>query len=64
MYTSELKTISCPYCDESIEIVIDTSVNQQQYIEDCQVCCRPITVNVSIVEPDQVIVNVSAEDDV
>ena len=64
MYTSELKTISCPYCGESIEIVIDTSVDQQQYIEDCQVCCRPITVNVSIVEPDQIIVNTFAEDDV
>ena len=64
MYTSELKTISCPYCGESIELVIDTSLEQQQYIEDCQVCCRPITVNVCIIEPDQIIVNTFAEDDV
>ncbi len=64
MYTSELKSISCPYCGESIELVIDTSIDQQQYIEDCQVCCRPITVNVSIVEPDQIMVNTTAEDEV
>lgn len=64
MYTSELKSISCPYCGESIELVIDTSIDQQQYIEDCQVCCRPISVNVSIIEPDQIVVNATAENDV
>lgn len=64
MYASELKNISCPSCGESIEIVIDTSLDDQQYIEDCQVCCRPITVNVSIIGSDQIIVNVNAEDDV
>ncbi len=32
MYTSERKSIYCPYCDESIEPVIDTSIDQQQYI--------------------------------
>ncbi len=35
--------ISCPYCGESIELVIDTSVSEQEYIEDCEVCCRPIS---------------------
>ncbi len=35
--------ISCPYCGESIELVIDTSVTEQEYIEDCEVCCRPIS---------------------
>jgi len=37
------KRISCPYCGESIEVLLDYSVADQQYIEDCQVCCRPIT---------------------
>ncbi|MFK5986211.1 MAG: CPXCG motif-containing cysteine-rich protein [Pseudomonadota bacterium] len=42
------KRIQCPYCGEKIDIFIDCSVEQQNYIEDCQVCCRPINFNVSI----------------
>jgi len=39
--------IHCPYCGESIEIVVDDSIEHQQYIEDCWVCCRPINIEVS-----------------
>ena len=35
-------TIICPYCGESMAVEIDCSVDFQQYIEDCQVCCKPI----------------------
>lgn len=42
--------IDCPYCGESIEILIDASIPEQQYIEDCQVCCCPITLTVSVEE--------------
>jgi transcription elongation factor Elf1 len=38
------REISCPYCGESIEILIDDSVNEQDYYEDCSVCCRPIRI--------------------
>ncbi|MGY3041703.1 hypothetical protein ACVWWQ_003336 [Rhodanobacter sp. TND4EL1] len=41
-------SISCPYCGESIDIFIDASIPSQQYIEDCQVCCRPITLSVEV----------------
>jgi hypothetical protein len=40
--------VSCPYCGEQIDLLIDTSLEQQEYIEDCAVCCRPITVSVSL----------------
>jgi len=40
-------TISCPYCGENFDTQIDCSVESQQYIEDCYVCCRPITFNVT-----------------
>lgn len=36
----------CPYCWERISIIIDTSVNDQIFIEDCEVCCRPIEIRV------------------
>jgi len=38
----------CPYCGEGIQIIIDCSVATQDYIEDCQVCCRPISLCVTI----------------
>ncbi|MBK5209931.1 MAG: CPXCG motif-containing cysteine-rich protein [Flavobacteriaceae bacterium] len=32
----------CPYCWEEISILLDTSVTNQTYIEDCEVCCNPL----------------------
>ena len=43
--------IECPYCGENISILVDLSVPQQDYIEDCQVCCRPINFCIEL-EPD------------
>lgn len=40
--------IECPYCAEQITIRIDLSAGPQTYIEDCQVCCQPITLSVPI----------------
>lgn len=42
------QALYCPYCGESISMLIDCSVDQQEYIEDCQVCCRPINISVSL----------------
>lgn len=39
--------VQCPYCGESIEILVDPSDPSEEYIEDCQVCCRPITMRVT-----------------
>jgi len=56
-------TVQCPYCWEMIEVLIDVSVNEQAYIEDCQVCCRPI--NFSVTENESGTFNIQAahEDD-
>ena len=34
----------CPFCGERITLVIDTSAGSHSYIEDCQVCCRPMEI--------------------
>ena len=47
-YASETMDASCPYCREAIQLVVDCSLPEQEYIEDCQVCCRPITIRVHI----------------
>ncbi len=44
----EERRATCPYCGEGIVIVIDRSAGEQDYIEDCQVCCRPIAVGVRL----------------
>ena len=36
--------ITCPFCWEELTILLDLSIPEQDYIEDCQVCCRPIRV--------------------
>ncbi|MGI9200002.1 MAG: CPXCG motif-containing cysteine-rich protein [Woeseiaceae bacterium] len=41
------RKIDCPYCGESLDVLVDMSEVGQSYVEDCQVCCRPIVFNVS-----------------
>jgi len=42
MSVLEERDIQCPYCGESIGVLIDPGEADTQYVEDCQVCCRPI----------------------
>ena len=42
------KHFNCPYCGESISMMLDISAGKQQYIEDCEICCRPIQIKFSI----------------
>src|SRR6185503_5046931 len=40
--------VVCPYCGEENEIGVDPGGgDSQEYIEDCQVCCRPCRVMVT-----------------
>jgi hypothetical protein len=34
----------CPSCWQPITMLLDLSVSPQEYIEDCEVCCRPILI--------------------
>lgn len=43
------KFFKCPYCFEKISMILDLSVDEpQSYIEDCEVCCRPIQISYSV----------------
>jgi len=55
--------VQCPYCWEMLDISVDPSVPDQEYVEDCQVCCQPIVVHVVLDEDLAPTVNVWAEND-
>ena len=55
--------IECPYCGEVISLLLDTSAGSQRYIEDCHVCCRPITVVLDVDEDGDPLVRVQSEHD-
>ena len=38
---------TCPHCWQNISMLLDTSPSNYQYIEDCEVCCNPIQINVT-----------------
>lgn len=44
----------CPYCMAEISMLLDPSVRRQQYIEDCEVCCNPIEVQLEMENGDLV----------
>lgn len=59
----EFVVIHCPACGERFEIAIDSSAGAQDYIEDCQVCCRPMQVHVDVDADGNARARVAGEDD-
>ncbi len=63
MLGTETAAVTCPYCGEAFDIVIDCSIDQQQYIEDCFVCCRPINFSISVDHNGNVSIDAQHEND-
>ena len=42
------RTIDCPHCGERLPIALDVSGGEQDGIQDCEVCCRPIHISYSV----------------
>ncbi|MBZ0269842.1 CPXCG motif-containing cysteine-rich protein [bacterium] len=59
----ETVDVDCPNCGRPFEMLVDTSVGTQDYVEDCEVCCRPIHVHVTIDADGDPIVTTRREDD-
>ncbi len=41
---------TCPYCWQNISMLIDSSIETQSYIEDCEICCNPIQIAFTFLE--------------
>jgi hypothetical protein len=61
MLGAQASSIDCPYCGERIELSVDPSVEEQEYVEDCSVCCRPIVVTVVSADDEVVEISVRTE---
>lgn len=57
------ETVKCPYCGETIELAIDASADEQRYVEDCPICCRPMEVVVHIDDDGVPLVTVESENE-
>lgn len=54
--------VTCPYCGEPIELLVDETAGSATYVEDCPVCCHPMQVQVTV-DGDAVSVRVKTGDD-
>ncbi len=63
MHPADSVRIDCPYCGASLEITVDVSAGRQDYIEDCQVCCRPMQLRIRVGADGTPGVDVRREDD-
>lgn len=55
--------VGCPYCGETITVLVDDSLAEQNYIEDCHVCCRPIVFDIGRASDDSLLVSVRSENE-
>ncbi|MFT4769495.1 MAG: hypothetical protein ACI8RN_002640 [Glaciecola sp.] len=55
--------VYCPYCGEPLTLLLDTGDSDMAYIEDCQVCCQPMVVNVRSETDGELSVDVRREDE-
>ena len=48
-FSEQEQEFACPYCAAPISMLLDPSVEgTQRYVEDCEVCCNPIGVTVTV----------------
>jgi transposase-like protein len=47
------ESVQCPFCGQTFDIVVDTSVAFQRFTTDCEICCRPFEV-IAQCEPGEI----------
>ena len=54
---------SCPYCGERFQTLVDFSAGEQDYYEDCPVCCQPIFYRIVYTGDQQLRVVIQRDDE-
>lgn len=61
---TEAAVVACPYCGASVELLVDAGGGPlQEYVEDCEACCRPWAVRVTVAPDGTVSVSVRTLDE-
>ena len=60
----DTESVFCPYCGESSELPVDlVGGDSQEFVQDCEVCCRPWLVRVRLDVDSYATVSVTTLDD-
>jgi hypothetical protein len=59
----EERDIHCPWCDACFTALLDLSAGDCSYIEDCRVCCEPITFILHVEETGEAELELRRDDD-
>lgn len=54
-------SIDCPWCGERFDTLADGSAGDAEYVEDCQVCCRPVVLRLLVDDDGDVQVRATRE---
>ena len=52
LFSLEPVATTCPYCHSSIELVVDASMVEQRYVDDCPACRRAMNVHAMVSEDE------------
>ena len=63
MLDTQTCDVTCPYCGETIQVIVDPSIQEQNYIEDCFVCCKPINLIIRVSDTAQAYIKAIRDDD-
>lgn len=44
------RTVTCPTCWEPVDLRLDVSSDDQDYVEECRVCCRPMRIRYTVLD--------------
>jgi len=47
---SDALTIECPHCGELFSLAFEAAEGSAEFVIDCEVCCRPMSVAVRVVD--------------
>lgn len=52
----------CPHCWQNISMLLDPSITEQKYIEDCEICCKPIEIHIEFSNSKLITFNTNSMD--
>lgn len=63
MNVSDDVDVQCPYCGSLFTVAVESYDFRQEFVEDCAVCCRPLTIVMTFDEEGTAHAEVHGEDE-